>query len=145
MTSAKNKALHYLSRFSRTEKQVADYLSRKGFPEEEIATTLSYLCEHNFLNDHTFAENFIEARIRHADGPHKIKHLLFQKGIPVSLTNRLLAQIYPPELQKERVKVLIQKRKTGDRNALIRFLASRGFPQYVMIQAFEELAKNEQR
>ena len=141
MTSAKNKALHYLGRFSRTEKQVADYLSRKGFSAEEISATISYLCEHNFLNDHTFAENFIEAKIRRADGPRKIKHLLFQKGIDGSLTDRLLAEHYPPELQKERVKILIQKRERGDRNAVMRFLASRGFPQYVMIQAFDELAK----
>lgn len=139
MTSAKNKALHYLSRFSRTEKQVADYLSRKGFSSEDITAAISYLCEHNFLNDQTFAENYIESRIRRADGPRKIKHLLFQKGIHGSLVDRLLAEHYPPELQKERVKILIQKRKTGDRNALVRFLASRGFPQYVMIQAFEEL------
>lgn len=137
--NAKNKALHYLSRFSRTEKQVADYLSRKGFSAEEISVTITYLCEHNFLNDQTFAENFIETRIRHADGPRKIKHLLFQKGIYGSLADRLLTERYPPELQKERVKALIQKRKARDRNTLMRFLASRGFPQYVMIQAFEEL------
>ncbi len=139
MISAKNKALHYLSRFSRTEKQVADYLSRKGFSTEEISATIPYLREHNFLNDQVFAENFIEARIRRADGPRKIKHLLFQKGIYGALTDRLLTEHYPAELQKERVKALIQKRKLGNRNALMRFLASRGFPQYVMIQAFEEL------
>ena len=137
--NAKSKALDYLSRFSRTEKQVADYLSRKGFSAEEISATITYLCEHNFLNDRAFAENFIEAKIRRADGPRKIKYLLFQKGIQSALVDRLLAERYPVELQKERIKVLIQKRKLNDRNKVMRFLASRGFPPYVMIQAFEEL------
>jgi len=136
--NAKNKALRYLSRFSRTEKQVADYLLRKGFSPDDISATISYLCEHKFLNDHTYAESYVLARIRRADGPRKIRHLLLQKGIHGSLADHFLADLYPPELQKERVKVLIRKRKGGDRNSLFRFLASRGFPQYVMIQAFEE-------
>jgi len=143
MISAREKALGYLSRFARTERQVADYLRRKDFPDEEIGETLAFLRERGFVNDRSFAESYIEARVRHCDGPLKIKHLLFQKGIAPRLTDELLRSFYPFELQVEKAKTLITTRRgpadPAARRRLTNFVASRGFSRYVIIQAFREI------
>jgi SOS response regulatory protein OraA/RecX len=139
---AKDKALRYLDRFSRTEKQVADYLSRKGFLQEEIRETIAYLREHQFVNDGSFAENFIHSRIRHGDGPVKIKQMLIQKGISRAIIEELLSKNYPAEIQLENVVELLKKRialRGSERQKLYRFIASRGYSSYVIIQAFERI------
>jgi len=127
---------------SRKEQQVAGYLSRKEFAPEEIGETLAYLREHNFLNDRSFADNFVQSRIRHGDGPMKIKQMLVQKGIQRSIIDELLSKNYPSEVQIENVVVLLKKRiasRGPDRDKLYRFVASRGYSGYVIIRAFGQL------
>ncbi|HET6266969.1 MAG TPA: regulatory protein RecX [Acidobacteriota bacterium] len=136
MTSARERAIFYLSRFARTERQVESYLKRKGFPPEEIQDALIYLREHSYLNDDSFATSFIESRIRHGDGPLKIKQMLFGKGISATQSDALLKSLYPEEIQIERLNELIQKHQQKGRERLQRFLASRGFPRYAIFRAF---------
>ena len=144
-SEAKQKALDYLSRFARTELQVVRYLKRKGFTAEEVSSTIAYLREHRFVNDEAYAESFIENRIQRGDGPIKIKQLLLQKGIDSATAQRLIEEFYPVELQLERAEVVIRKRVRSKvlsrdwRQRIFRFVASRGFPPYVIIQAFERL------
>jgi len=118
-----------------------EYLRRKKFSAEEISDAVSFLKEHGFLNDRSFAEAFIDSRIGRLDGPQKIKQMLFQKGIDLKEADSLLREKYPQELQIENARSLLRRRK-GDRNKLLRFVASRGFPQYVIIQAFKELSSS---
>ena len=147
--TAKEKALNYLGRFARTEQQVADYLARKEFPPEEINATIAYLREHKFVDDRAFAESFLQSRLRRLDGPLKIRQMLLQKGIAKALVDSLLKTQYPSELQIESAAALLEKRMARrsagkERQKLYRFLASRGFPGYVIIQAFQ-LHRREQK
>jgi regulatory protein len=134
-SSARERALYYLGRFARTERQVSDYLKRKGFESAEISETIQYLHEHRLLNDHSFAESFILSKIRHCDGPLKIKQMLFQKGISGPEVEALLKEHYPSELQVEKIAELLERRPRLDREKAMRFVASRGFSPYVIIQA----------
>jgi regulatory protein len=138
MSSARERALSYLGRFARTEQQVADYLKRKGFPPEEIAQTIEYLRERSFVNDSAFAESYIQSRIRHGDGPLKIKQLLFQKGIAPADADLLLRELYPADAQLLRVIALIRQKSGLDRNKTMRFLASRGFPHSIIYQGLRQ-------
>jgi regulatory protein len=139
VSSAREKAVSYLARFARSERQVRDYLKRKEYQPDEIADAVSYLHEHKFLNDSSYAEAVVRDRIRHGDGPLKIKQMLFQKGIDASTQERLLKEFYPQELQVETAEELVRKkmRRSADREKAMRFVASRGFSRYVMIQAFK--------
>jgi regulatory protein len=149
MNPARERAIFYLARFARTSKQVADYLARKQFTPDQIQDALSYLREHRYLNDESFAESFIREKIIHKDGPYKIKQMLFQKGIAPEISDRLIADLYPAEIQQENAVLLMQQklRNTGSasklarpqREKLFRFVASRGFNRYVIIQAFKSL------
>ncbi len=146
---ARERAIYYLARFARTSKQVADYLARKQFTPDQIQDALSYLTEHRYLNDDSFAESFIRDKINHKDGPFKIKQMLFQKGIAPETSDRLIAELYPAEIQQENAALLMQQKlrnagpasKLGrlQREKLFRFVASRGFNRYVIIQAFKSL------
>jgi regulatory protein len=88
MQSAKDRAFFYLSRLARTERQVRNYLSRKGYSRAEITEAISYLNEHHYLSDSSFAEGYIQSRIRKLDGL-EIKQLLFQKGIDAPTADSL--------------------------------------------------------
>lgn len=146
---ARERAIFYLARFARTSKQVADYLARKQFTPDQIQDALSYLAEHRYLNDDSYAESFIRDKINHKDGPYKIKQMLFQKGITPEISNRLITELYPVEVQQENAALLMKQklRNTGpasklgqlQREKLFRFVASRGFNRYVIIQAFKSL------
>jgi regulatory protein len=149
MNPARERAVFYLARFARTSKQVADYLKRKEFTPEQIQDALSYLKEHRYLNDDSFAESFIRDKINHKDGPFKIKQMLFQKGIAPDISNRLIAELYPVEVQQENAALLMQQKLralksvatlgAAEREKLFRFVASRGFNRYVIIQAFKSI------
>jgi regulatory protein len=149
MNSAREKALSYLGRFSRTRKQVADYLKRKEFTPEQIQDAIAYLVEHRYLDDDAFAESFIQEKIRHKDGPSKIRQMLYLKGISSDVSNRILNEIYPVEVQQENAEALMRQKlrsgqiasklSRGQREKLFRFVASRGFNRYVIIQAFKSL------
>lgn len=154
MKSAREKSLEYLGRFSRTERQVRNYLSRKEYSPNDIDSAISYLHSHQLLNDNAYAERFIQSRIRRNDGPLKIRQMLFQKGIDPQTSQQLLQEHYPEELQLEQARKLLEQRMKKNKRKQVsssdavtqrrkdtadaqRYLASRGFPRYVIIQAFK--------
>jgi regulatory protein len=155
MKSATEKSLEYLGRFSRTERQVRAYLSRKGYLSQDIDQAIAYLWEHHFLNDHAYAEAFIQSRIRRNDGPLKIRQMLFQKGVDPDTSRLLVQEQYPEDLQLEKACIALRTRlkKTKSTSRLnsppleerrktteaTRFLASRGFSRYVIIQALKRV------
>ena len=156
MKPAREKALEYLGRFSRTERQVRNYLSRKEYSPNEIDSAISYLHSHQLLNDNAYAESFIQSRIRRNDGPLKIRQMLFQKGIDAQTSQQILQEHYPEELQLENARKLLEqrmkknkKKQASSSDAMMqrrkdaadaqRYLASRGFPRYVIIRAFKHL------
>lgn len=150
---ARDRALSYLGRFSRTRKQIADYLKRKQFEPDQIADAISYLKEHGYINDDSFAEAYIQEKIRKLDGPLKIRQMLFLKGVDSETGERFLRELYPVEIQQENAMELIQKKLKGtsgknigrmEREKILRFVASRGFPRYVIIQAFKALESNKE-
>lgn len=146
MSSAREKAVEYLSRFARSERQVRLYLARKEYNTEQIDDAIAYLRQHSFLNDDAFAEAVVRERIRHGDGPRKISQMLFQKGIESQTRDRILRELYPEELQVEAAAKLLQKRlgRAGNREKALRFVASRGFSRYVMIQALKTVTEEKQ-
>ena len=135
--TAREKAISYLARFARTELQVRRYLQRKGFGVDEITDALQFLREHNFVNDTSYAESYIASRISRCDGPLKIKQLLMQKGVSSAEAQLLLQEKYPLDLQIANARKLLGKRtKSPAQNQ--RFIASRGYARYVIMQALKQ-------
>ena len=57
---ALEKATSYLNRKSHTEKEVKDYLLRKGYEEDESAEAVRRLKEYGYLNDLAYAKLYFE-------------------------------------------------------------------------------------
>lgn len=147
MNAATETAVRYLSRFSRTETQLRSYLKRKGFLPSDIDEAIQYLLSRGYLNDLAYAESYTRYRIERQDGPKKIRYRMIEKGISPQIADQVLKQLYPEDLQIELAGQLIRQRITrrrqttddrSHREATFRFLASRGFPPYVIIQAFSK-------
>jgi regulatory protein len=130
-------ALAYLARFARTELQLRRYLQRKGFSANEISEAIVYLQERQFLNDDSYARAYIESRIRRLDGPFKIKQLLVQKGISSSVAQNLLQELYSDEVQIQNAMKLVVLKRAKSREQQLRFIASRGYSRYVIMQALK--------
>ena len=79
----------------------------------------------------------------------KSSKCFFKKASATEISDRLIAELYPVEVQQEMAALLMQQKlrnagpasKLGQlqREKLFRFVASRGFNRYVIIQAFKSL------
>lgn len=112
-------AFHFLSFRSRSEKEMLDFLIKKGFETNEIAQTLLKLKELNFINDAKFAQEFIESRSKNKPkGKKALTIELARKGI----------RIENIEIdEKELATKALEKKSFKSKEHMQRFLYSRGF------------------
>lgn len=77
-----NTALNYISRYSKTEKQVRDKLHKYSHNDYAIQQAIQKLKNLHLLDDKAFAKHFVsdKAVVNH-DGPSKIREKLYQKGL----------------------------------------------------------------
>lgn len=88
---AYTKALKFLSYRPRSEKEIIDYLLKKGFEQLIISNVLALLREQNFASDKEFAQWWIEQRQTYrAKGKLIIKNELRQKGISEEIIQETL-------------------------------------------------------
>ena len=77
---ALTKAMHYLTGSIKTEKEVADYLAKKGYTPALIAAVVARLIDYSFLNDAEYAKEYAESYAA-KKGARLIALELRQKGI----------------------------------------------------------------
>lgn len=95
-------AIYYISFKSRTKKEVRRYLIEHEIDAGQIERVLSALIDSGLINDHAYAENFIQGKISMASaGPFQIKQKLLEKGISSDLISEVLAENYDDETQIE--------------------------------------------
>ena len=78
---ALEKATSYLNRKSHTEKEVKDYLLRKGYEEDESSEAVRRLKEYGFLNDLAYAKLYFEYGFEKGRGKDRIVRELARKGV----------------------------------------------------------------
>ena len=141
-----NRALKYLSLRARSIKEMNDYLTKKGYPQEEIDETLKQLIELKFLNDDDFARQFIENRQRKGKSKQSIAFELKLKGLSKDQTEEVL------EDAKSDIKtalLYIEKRlrqferydKETRRKKIITRLRSRGYNWDIISEILKKLTK----
>ncbi len=77
---AMNKVANLLSKTIKTEKQVQDYLYKKGYSPVTVRFVLSKLKEYEYINDEKYIDAYIKT-YRKKYGVYKIQSELLQKGI----------------------------------------------------------------
>lgn len=109
-------ALVYLGFKARTEQEVRQKLTDKGFTDVE--ETISKLKEWKYINDDDYVQNYVRSRsLSRPQSQRSLNFELAKKG--------LAANAVVDDLEMARAALARKKNKTPEQQ--IRFLASRGF------------------
>jgi len=147
-----DRALHFLSFRSRSEKEVRDNLLKKDASNETIEQIISWLKDHNFLDDKDFARRFIEQRIKlRPRGMRVIKMELKQKGISQEIIEEITAENEGEvdnelAMAKRIVEKKIMKYKGLEKREIYQklgaHLASKGFNWDIIKRSIDEYLSN---
>lgn len=99
---AYQKALRYLSFRPRTQKEVEEYLKRKGFDGKAIEKAIEKLKGYGFVDDRAFASSWVSSRLRNSPkGRMAMAWELRQRGVEVEIIDEVMESI--SEEQEEAV------------------------------------------
>ncbi len=144
--TAYQKALHYLSFRPRSEREVLDSLTAKGFSEALAQTTVARLKDEKLLGDPSFSHTWIENRNTFRPRSHRmLRYELLQKGVNEDTIQEALA-VAGIEEEKLAYKAGLSKASkfsTSDwhtfKSKIGSFLARRGFPYAVIEPVLKRL------
>ena len=86
-------AVRYLARWDRTVAQVEQFLRDKGASPVLVKQTIGQLSDLLYLNDHAYAERWVESRlVRRPMGRERLKAELQAKGIAESVADGALRE-----------------------------------------------------
>ncbi len=87
-------AVRYLARWDRTVAQVEQFLRDKGASPVLVKQTIGQLSDLLYLNDHAYAERWVESRlVRQPMGRERLKAELQAKGIAESVADGALREV----------------------------------------------------
>ncbi len=140
-----NRALDYLARRPRSEKEMRDYIKEKITKykiqisnDEDLNSTIESLVDRlksfNYINDLEFAKWWVEQRIERSkpSGLIKIKSELFKKGVDKSIVEKAWEELAPSEkdLAKahfEKVASKYDLTNQKDKKRLVNYMLRQGF------------------
>ena len=134
MISARDYALKVIGFKDRTEKEIREKLTQKGYDEITIEDETEFLKSYGFINDSRYAERFTHDAINLKKwGKARIKTELLRKGIDREIIENTIEDIFS-ELDDDRIFTEMQKRfKNSDfsnikeRTRIFNFYLRRGF------------------
>lgn len=134
MISARDYALKVIGFKDRTEKEIREKLTQKGYDEIIIEDETEFLKSYGFIDDSRYAERFTHDAINIKKwGKARIKTELLRKGIDREIIENTIENIFS-ELDDDRIFTEMQKRfKNSDfsnmkeRTRIFNFYLRRGF------------------
>ncbi len=107
--SAFNKAIGYISKLMRSEKQVREYLAKKGYEQKAADYAISKMLEYKYLDDTAYAKMILSHQINvKKAGAMAVRTAFRKNGISSDIQEDVLAE-YTGEMQKENAKVQYEK------------------------------------
>lgn len=145
--SAFNKAVDYLSRAPKTEKQITDYLVRKGYDEQIIDNVRDKLRYYKYIDDERYAEMYVEQNSK-TKGARRLKQELLAKGISQDKAEQHSTDYASDNYDNAcRLAQKYMRNKTNDLPTLAklsRYLLSRGY-NYDTVNSVVAIYKGEQQ
>lgn len=142
------RAYNFLSYRPRSKQEIADRLKKYEDlnSNELIPATIRRLEDQELINDHEFALWFIKERIRHRPRSLKrLRHELYRKGIDSATINSALAESEYDEQEALESIIEVKIRKShslrNDKNKLITYLLSQGFPYNLIKPTLNNLSQ----
>jgi len=145
-----DKALAYAYRlFSvrpRSEKELRERLSGKGFGGATACKVISFLKDKNIIDDLRFARLWVESRMRaKPKGDMALERELRQKGISAAIIEKVLSEKQENEgavcrrLARKKMEALEKLPREKARKKLFDFLARRGFNFEIIEDVMREI------
>ncbi len=140
--NALNKALRWLTYRQRSNKELKDYLSGKGFSYDVIEAVSQRLQDIGLIDDRHFAGEWIEYSFRKGRGSLRIKHELKERGIDETVFGDILEESLSRNNEYARACNIIEKYlslnyEQDDKRLLKKtasYLRSRGYPHTIIYQ-----------
>lgn len=124
-------AFRYLTLRLRSHSEVATYLQRKHYPEEVINQALEKLEQQGAIDDHRFANAWVEDRLMFNPRSRRaLQAELRQKGIAPDVVDQVLAAVDGDAEADTLVTLITEKRllaRYDDERKLIQYLNGKGF------------------
>lgn len=137
-STPKTMAIDILSRRDNSVREMRQKLKKKGVGEDEIEDTIMWLQGKKLLDDKVFAQRKAESILRtKLCGPKYVENKLREAGIASEIIEEVLDGLATQEEWKDRGRRAVEQWKkihpkhADDRVRKMRFLASRGFDNYV--------------
>lgn len=145
------KLLRYLSYKPRSVQEMVDaghkYLSRYDLDPKAkkalINKKIEELKKLNYLDDIDYARSYIQEQIRRPTprGPFYIFRFLITKGISREIIQKLLDELFPPEIQEKCIRRIQEKKEGEDPKRLIAYLLRRGFDKRLVYSLVDRNSK----
>lgn len=146
-----NKALSYISKMLRSEKEIEDYLTNKGYDEDVITSAITKLKEYNFIEDKQYAAAFINTmKAKKPVSRREIEYKLSHKGINREIIEQVIDDAYSYDQELEAAMKLVEKYykkyKDYDENKITYKVKSaiyqKGFNSEIIEEAIREFNSN---
>lgn len=138
-----NRSLTLLEKSMKSEKMMRDYLYEKGYLSSSIDKAIDKLKEYGYINDSSFAENFINS-YKGAKSKRKLKFDLMSKGISQEIIQEKLDCIDEQE-EKDLALTLAKKYLKGrdlqgkTKQKFYNHMLGKGFDFSLISWAWEEV------
>ena len=128
------RAVTFLAHRDRTSAQVEQFLESKGASSRQITQTIRRLCERHYLDDHAYAERWVERRlVSRPMGPERLTVELLGKGISDTLAAQVVAKTFRTVDEDVLAhRLLVEKfgeSRRGTIPQVVRCLRQRGFTE----------------
>ena len=146
-STALDKALTYITATQKTEKQIRDYLQKKGYVEAVINYVVEKMRGYNFLNDTSYAEDYVQ-ELSKKKGGKLIQMELRKRGVSEEAIQEALSGLSQEE-QIASAKQILEKYmryKEQDQATLMkafRYLLGKGFDYEIAKEALSRFGDSE--
>ncbi len=143
--TAFNLALKHLSKYSKTEKQLREFLRDKGYLPKLCDEVLEKVREYQYVDDRRFAENFVSSS-KNKFGSARLKMMLQQKGVGEEIIREALENLDNAGAVQEICKNYMKKKEKTVQNwqKCANYLYGRGFSWQQISAALSELKKEKE-
>lgn len=149
LARAKDYAYRLLGYRERSEKEIEERLTRRGFDKKVSDSVIAGLKTLGFIDDYKFAKRFAEIRLgRRPSGLALIKSKLYAKGVSREIINSVVSDVendydeYKAArmIAAERMKKIGRIENSKAKRRLYEYLLGRRFKDEVIEQVLEDLA-----
>lgn len=142
--NAKKYSFKLLGYRGRSENELRERLNKKGFPEDVVSCTLTYLKQAGYLDDRALAANLKRQALKNRLlGYNGAKRFMLKRGLSIEVIESSLD--YDEDIELQNAKKLVDKKfksmgnylSIRERRRLWNFLARRGYSFSTIKKAFK--------